>query len=107
MASDLTRWTVGTTYCDPDPEQGIWVRASEAEAALAEKDRKIAVLEAKLAASRIREDRIPDRVVKQLAAVKNLAAVVGAFTNLTHEGRDEDGGGDLDEALAAYLEASK
>jgi len=40
-------------------------------------------------------------------AADALANEVAAFTNLTQAGRDEDGGGDLDEALTAYREASK
>jgi len=48
--SDLTRWTVGTTFCDPDPEQGIWVRASEAEAQIAERDQALSRLVLELSA---------------------------------------------------------
>ena len=98
MASDLTRYT---HWQGPEPDaDGEWVRASEAEAALAEKDREIAVLEAeseirrhhlslalarevkleaKLAVFRIREHRIPDRAVKQIKAADALADALEAW----------------------------
>jgi len=41
------------------------------------------------------------------AVANALAEAVYAFTNLTHEGRVEDGGDDLDEALDAYREANE
>jgi len=82
----------------PEPDaHGDCVRASEAEAALAERDerikereaereawrmtaenrlRRIKELEAELAASRLREDRIPDRAVRQIGAADALADAV-------------------------------
>jgi len=71
---------------------------------IAEKDERIKELEAKLAASRIRQNRIPDRAVKQIQAADALADAVDGYLESTG---CEDDSSVVDAALTAYREAGK
>ena len=77
--------------------RGKWVMADAAEARIKE-------LEAKLAASRIRQNRIPDRAVKQIKAADALADAVDGYLESTG---CEDDSSVVDAALTAYREAGK